>query len=257
MAFRRDKNQSGEWEKPYFQQRGWLISAGFLLAMVGLAGVAALYDGGSSEGGADATQGQHSASPSAPPSEEGGAPSGNGRPAGCRTDDSDQRKPTKAPADMRWKNIGSETVPTSPSAGPLTYDNPVWSCFAHTPMGAVMAAHSIIQHIPYAGWRELAEKQMVPGKNRETFLRERAGEEDRKLSAPSQGSQYAGFSVLGYSKEKASIMILIKFSEVYFTLPVDTEWRDGDWKLVLRKDGSYSPDPTMVDSTNGFVMWGK
>ncbi|MET8180106.1 hypothetical protein [Streptomyces sp. NPDC005336] len=253
MALRRDKDDSGEWEKPFFHQRGWLISAGFLLAMLGLAGVAALSDVGDSGKSSDT---QHSASPSAIPSKSSESRSGSKRPAGCRTDDSDQDKPTKPPADMRWKNIGSETVPTSPTAGPLKYNEPIWSCFAHTPMGAVMAVHSIIQHIPYAGWRELAEEQMAAGEGRDAFLRKRAKEEDRPLSAPSQGSQYAGFSVLAYSKKQASIVILMKFSEVYFTLPVDAKWQDGDWQLVLRKDGSYSPDPTMVNGTNGFVMWG-
>src|ERR1044072_1966756 len=132
MALRRDKQESGEWEKPLLHQRGWLVSAGFLLAMGGVAGGGALDD----VGDPDTTSGPSASSSTKPPENDGGR-SGSGRPAGCRTDDSDQSKPTKGPDDMRWKNIGSETVPISPTAGPLKYNGPVWSCFAQNPRRAL------------------------------------------------------------------------------------------------------------------------
>ncbi|OEU96572.1 hypothetical protein [Streptomyces oceani] len=255
---RRSKHDEGEWEQPFYQQRGWLLSAGFLLALVALAGMAALVDIGDSSSGTQATNDEDRPSPSSSERKPGGDRAEDGRPAGCRTDDSAQEEPTEPPKDLKWKNIGSNPVPTSPTAGPLQFDGPVWSCYAHTPMGAVMAAHSIIQHIPYSGWEELAEEQFVPNKGREVFLKKRAEEEDRPLSAPPNDIQYAGFQMLSYSKEQASVMMLLHFSaDVYFSAPVDLQWHEGDWKLELSSDGSYSPDPTMVDGTNGFVTWGK
>lgn len=250
---RGDQQQSGEWEKPLFQQRGWVISAGFLLAVVVFAGLAAVGvgDGDSSES-PESKPSPHSSDPQAP-----GDGSDGGRPAGCRTDDHDQEKPTEPPQDMRWKNVGADVIPTSASAGPTKYDGPVWSCFAHTPMGAVMAVHTITQHISHSGWRDVAKEQMVPGKGRDVFMRKRAREKSKTSGSAPNSTRYAGFQVLGYSKKQASVMVLMELAKkAYYTIPIEVRWQDGDWKLVQRKDGSYSPNPSLVDSARGYVTWG-
>jgi hypothetical protein len=245
---------SGEWsEQPFWQQRGWILAAGFLLSMVALSVVAFV---AGDEGGEKKPEARLSATPSAAGS-PGATGQGDGRPAGCRTDDSDRTVPTETPEHVQWKNAGSLPVPTSRTAGPLAYDDPVWSCYAHTPMGAVMAAHSITSWIGYPGWREVAEKQMLPGPPRDAFLEARAKEKDKPLSAPPSAGAYAGFAVLSYTEERASVMILVEFgTEAYFSIPVDVQWHQGDWKLMLRPDGTYSPDPQVVRATDGFVTWG-
>ncbi|MFD7548342.1 hypothetical protein [Streptomyces sp. NPDC059816] len=257
MEFRRAPQESGEWKTPLLQQRGWVLSAGFLFTMLVLAGVAAVTSGGDE----DSSQPSPQASATAEKSEDdapSGLGSGDGRAPECRTADRDTSLPKNSPRDLKWKNLGSMSVPVSELSGPKHFNGPIWSCYAHTPMGAVMAAHSITSRISYPGWRELAERQMVPGKARDKFLEARAKEKDKSLSAPPEDGRYAGFSVLSFTKERTSLMMLLEYAEgAYFTVSVNMQWQDGDWKLILRSDGSYSPDPSIVSDDTGFIAWGK
>ncbi|MFD8171433.1 hypothetical protein [Streptomyces sp. NPDC059709] len=41
----RSRGGSGEWEKPFWQQRGWILSAGFLATLL-VIGLIALMSGG-------------------------------------------------------------------------------------------------------------------------------------------------------------------------------------------------------------------
>src|SRR5262245_6504931 len=103
MASRGSRGNSGEWDKPFWQQRGWLISAAFLLSMFLIGGFVLLTDDGTTN---DTGQPQPSASASgkssgAPSGQPSGKPSGaaEGRPAGCSTNDADQSTPQQSPAD--------------------------------------------------------------------------------------------------------------------------------------------------------------
>lgn len=242
---------SGEWEKPFWQQRGWILSAAFLLALLfmGVIGVAV---GGSS----NTTQADNNPTPT-PTATQAGGGAADTRPAGCRTDDSDQEKPTTVPKDFRWKANGTTLVPVSKTAGPLKYDGPVWSCFAHTPMGAVLAIHSITDHLGYAGWREVIERQVVPGKGRDALIASRSQDEDRPKSGKAEASGYSGFAVLSYSKEAATVMVLVRGPNagVYGTASVNVAWHDGDWKLAPEPDGTIYSGVAQVSGTNGFVTW--
>ncbi|ULR52758.1 hypothetical protein [Streptomyces deccanensis] len=243
---------SGEWEKPFWQQRGWILSAAFLLALLfmGVVGVALGGDG-------DTTRADDDPAPSPSPTATRSGGAGDTRPAGCRTDDSDQKKPTAVPKDFRWRANGTTLVPVSKSAGPLKYDGPVWSCFAHTPMGAVLAVHSITDHLGYAGWREVIERQVVPGQGRDALAASRAQEEDRRKSGKAEASGYSGFAVLAYSEEAATVMVLVRGPNagVYGTASVNVAWHEGDWKLAPESDGTIYSGVAQVSGTNGFVTW--
>lgn len=247
---------SGEWEKPFWQQRGWILSAGFLLALL-LVGVVALV---SRDGGTPAEAGGGPAPKPAPSATGSSAPdpgNADARPPGCRTDDSDQEKPKKVPKDFEWKANGTGLVPVSKSAGPLTYDGPVWSCFAHTPMGAVLSAHAITDHLSYAGWRKVVDRQVVPGAGRDALIANRSQEEDKPSSGKADAGGYAGFSVLAYNKEEATVMFLVRGPNagVYGTVSVTVRWHDGDWKLAPDADGTVYSGMAQVSGTQGFVTW--
>jgi hypothetical protein len=249
----RSRGGSGEWEQPFWQQRGWILSAGFLLVLLVLAVFTMATSGDEDPAGA-------SADPSPTPSATHGSGGGSGsdaRPAGCRTDDSDQAKPTAAPADFSWKADGTGLVPVSKTAGPIKYDGPVWSCFAHTPMGAVLAAHSITDHLSYPGWRKVVERQVVPGAGRDALIASRSQEDDKPTSGKADPGGYAGFSVLSYNKKEATLMFLLRGpnSGTYGSASVTVRWKDGDWKLAPDPDGTVYSGMAQVSDTQGFVTW--
>jgi hypothetical protein len=246
---------SGEWNKPFWQQRGWLLSAAFMAVLLIVGVVAVVSSGGDTPPRADSgPEPTGTTVPSASASDGEGT---EARPDGCRTDDSDQTKPTAAPKDFAWKANGTGLVPVSRTAGPLKFDGPVWSCYAHTPTGAVFAAHGIADHFSYEGWREVFERQVVPGPGRDAMIAKRENEKDKSTSGQTGAGGYAGFSILSYSKDEATVMLLIRgpskgqFGAVSLTL----QWHEGDWKIAPDPDGTVYSGMVEVSGTNGFVMW--
>ncbi|MFE7759918.1 hypothetical protein [Streptomyces sp. NPDC057438] len=250
---------SGEWEQPFWQQRGWILSAGFLVVLLVLAVLFAVTgDGGK---GPAAASGGPDPAPTSTASPDGRSGSKKGgsdtRPAGCRTDDRDQAKPTEAPRDFRWKANGTGLVPVSKAAGPLKYDGPVWSCFAHTPLGAVMAAHSITDHLSYDGWRKVVHQQVVPGAGRDALVASRSQEADKSTTGSPDAGGYAGFTVLSYDETRATVMVLVRGmgDGGFGSASVTMRWQDGDWKLSPDPDGTVYSGVSQVSGTDGFVTW--
>ncbi|CBG70856.1 MULTISPECIES: hypothetical protein [Streptomyces] len=250
---------SGEWEQPFWQQRGWILSAGFLVVLLVLAVLFAVTgDGGQGPAGASGDPDPAPTSASPPGGKSGSKKGGSDtRPAGCRTDDRDQAKPTEAPGDFRWKANGTGLVPVSKAAGPLKYDGPVWSCFAHTPMGAVMAAHSITDHLSYDGWRKVVRQQVVPGAGRDALVASRSQEADKSTTGSPDAGGYAGFTVLSYDETRATVMVLVRGmgDGGFGSASVTMRWQDGDWKLSPDPDGTVYSGVSQVSGTDGFVTW--
>jgi hypothetical protein len=250
----RPQGGSGEWEQPFWQQRGWILSAGFLLVLLVLAGFTMVSGGDGRPAAASGGPG-HGPTPSADADRGGGRP--DARPAGCRTDDSDQAKPTRAPKDFTWKADGTGLVPVSRTVGPLTFHGPVWSCYARTPMGSVMAAHAITDHLSYPGWREVVDRQVVPGAGRDALVESRAAAGDKPTSGAPDGGGYAGFTVLSYDKKKSTVMFVVRVpgKDAYGTASVTLRWLDGDWKLAPDADGTVYSGMSQISGTKGFVTW--
>lgn len=249
----RAKGGSGEWEQPFWHQRGWIASAGFLLVLLVIAGIALVRGsgGGTAPAALDPTP-----TPSASSGDGGGGTGTDQRPTGCRTDDSDQAKPTHAPKDFRWKADGTGLVPVSRTAGPLKYDGPVWSCFAHTPMGAVMAAHAITDHLSYPGWRKVVDAQVVPGTGRDALIMSRSQQPDKPTSGKPDVGGYAGFTVLSYDKKEATLMFLLRGpANSYGSASVTVRWQGGDWKLAPDDDGTIYEGMAKVTGSEGFIGW--
>ncbi|MFD5555400.1 hypothetical protein ACFWIA_16370 [Streptomyces sp. NPDC127068] len=233
------------------RRRAWIPAAGMLLTLAALGGCGSpdRNDGASPKAPALSSPGSSTAK---------GSGTDGGRPTGCRTDDSDQRKPTAPPKDLYWKANGTHLVPLSKTAGPLKFDGRVWYCFARTPMGAVLAAHSIADKFGAAGWREVAERQVLPGPGRDAFITDRAKEEDDTGSEQPSGVVYAGFTVLSYDQKQATVMVLagVPENERYASLSVNLRWHEGDWKVVPDPDGTLYGGGSRTDGTDGFVTWG-
>lgn len=244
-------------EGPFYKQRGWINAAVFLtflvvMSLVGLmAGGQDVHTASSSQEALSGLRGP--LSPGDPLRVRSGP---GGRPANCGTDDKDTARPTVAPHDVRWKQLDSVLVPTSPSAGPLHTDTGVWWCFAHTPTGALLAAHTIPTQLSGDGWRAVAEQQLVPGDSRDRFVTRKASEGGTDARHGSVG-RFMGFSVASYTHDVATVRLLVSNpAGGYLSTSVSLRWRDGDWKVTPRTDGSVYSSVSPTTKTGGFVMWG-
>ncbi|MFF0106202.1 hypothetical protein [Streptomyces hirsutus] len=229
---------------PYWRQRGWQLSAGFLAGAVVLGGLVALTSGGDGSARAPAAGREPVAA--------------HGRPGDCRTDDSaGDTRPEAAPKDVTWRMIGAVRVPVSPTAGPVRTGSTPWWCFAHTATGAVMAAHVITSQMGMADWETVAERQLVPGLARDMFVFTRRTIEDAPSEEVDQASvaSYVGFSVRSYAKSAASVNLLMRGSDGFTGTTVNLRWEEGDWKILPFGDGSLYSTLSPVQNTNGYLLW--
>jgi hypothetical protein len=126
----------------------------------------------------------------------------------CPTSPQDSTIPTAPPADLRWKGIGAIEVPTSASDGPFRVQGDVQSCFAHSPMGAVLAAYDIFATLlSPEGMTSAALAGIAPGPGRQAYI---AGTRAQGIPTLTPGElvQPVGFQVVAYTPEQATIETL-------------------------------------------------
>lgn len=158
--------------------------------------------------------------------------------------------PTSEPADIKWARIEGWAFPISASAGPgkRPAAGP-WSCFARTPMGAVIAAYTIDLRLSFVSDFEAAVKQQVsPGVGRDALLAQ--GSE-----RPEAITDTKGFIVESYTPDDAVISLYVVQQGESFTCSVEVQWRDGDWKLRALADGSTSSG-CIRSAPPKYVPWG-
>jgi hypothetical protein len=182
----------------------------------------------------------------------------SGRPsaAGCSPSDTSQDIPHSAPAGVTWSLFHAIAVPSSPAAGPLIIEGDVARCYAHTPLGALLANVQISTRFFLGpGWRTVTEAQVMPGPNRDIWIRNRSkvsGNPDQ----PGSFGQSAGFRFTTYTPQTAVIQVVSRGPDGGLWVYTETMVWDGDWKLQLTPDGSASPQPQQVRTLDGFIAWG-
>jgi hypothetical protein len=176
---------------------------------------------------------------------------------GCPVSPDSGSLPTAPPADLRWKGDGAIEVPVSASDGPFRVQGDVPSCFAHSPMGAVIAAYDIFGSLlSPQGMTSAALAGLAPGPGRQVYI---AGTRARGIPTltPEELVQPVGFRVVVYTPRQAIIETLASASSQYFQADERTlVWSGRDWRLLLAPDGSIDPGPRLVQSAAGFVLWG-
>lgn len=174
---------------------------------------------------------------------------------GCKAPPSDDRR---VPADLRWKVSQGVTWPVSATVGPTTTTDGFPACFAHSPVGAALAAvtmlYAQIDHSPLSvGKFYLADS---PGKSK--LLQEtKAGTPSQlKSQLESNGISLVGFQVEEYGNKRAAIRLILRIPGSltgYRGLPYPMQWTNGDWKVYPLDTGSTGqPSDSEIGS---FTYW--
>lgn len=181
-------------------------------------------------------------------------PAGNAAGTACRPGESDQAIPRSAPP-VTWTLFNSIAVPKSVTAGPLDVRAEVPRCYAHTPVGALIAQQQISIRAGFGpAWRSIMREQMVPGPGREAFARARAA--FVPSSQPGSYAQTAGFRFISYSPASAVIQIASRAPDGGLWATTSTMVWDGMWKLQPTTDGKTASAAQELTSLEGFVAWG-
>lgn len=180
----------------------------------------------------------------------------SGRANSCGLTDTNQTPPTSTPKDITWQLIKGDAMPVSPIAGPGKVEGPIARCYAHTPLGALIAASQIGDRIGVASNREAIEilkKQAAPGPGVDRGLQVLTGPE---VGDGSTDGQTAGFRFASYTPDTAVINLVSRMNNGTFNVATFTmKWLDGDWKIQLQDSGADSSPVSQVTSLAGFVPW--
>lgn len=172
----------------------------------------------------------------------------------CNLDDSDQEIPTVGP-EADWIEYGPSKAPRSEAAGPAVQDGLVWSCFAHTPTGALFASAYAVWALAWNDYEAVVEKNVVPSPAVDAFLAARA-EEPEATVKPGTAPGIGGFRFESYEGDTATVQIGLRYGTNERMARVFLVWDEeaGDWKIDLAKnDPSFITNE--VTSIQNFTPW--
>lgn len=207
--------------------------------------------------GAVALSGRDS-TPAGPAGPAAAASAPAAEPASAPTAPADAAPLLVAP-EVGWQLFAGVPLPYSPIAGPLAVDGPVSSGYARSQTGALIAAVQLGTRYlltPGEGWREVLDRQVLPGVGRDVFARNRAGVDAD--DPPGTYGQIAGFRFVAYTPDVASIQLVSRFPATgnLQVVTLTVHWTGGDWRLQLQPDGGSSPTAQAIGDLDGFVVWG-
>lgn len=164
-----------------------------------------------------------------------------------------------APEGVRWQLFMGVALPYSPTAGPTVVNGPVYGGFERSQPGALLAAVQLGTRYlltPGEGWREVLERQVLPGAGRDAFVRNRVGIDPQ--APPGSYGQITGFRIVTFTPDVAVVQLVSRFptSGVLQVSTTTVRWVDDDWRLQLQPDGGTSPTAQAVPTLDGFVVWG-
>ena len=180
--------------------------------------------------------------------------------SGCHLPAGSQDVLSVAPAGITWQLWQGIALPYSKTAGPELVQGDVARCYAHSPLGALLAAVQISYRFTVSSdWQPIVYEQVMSGPGRNALIRmeKAAAKQPNPPSPPGTYTQVAGFSFVTYTPEVAVIDIVSRSDNGVMQVGTYTvQWSNDDWKLMLQPDGSFTPPVQPVSSLVGYVEWG-
>jgi hypothetical protein len=177
--------------------------------------------------------------------------------AGCTLPTGDQTVPEGTPQGVTWQIYESVALPQSPIYGPQHIDGDIARCYAHNPVGALIAATQIAARIELAPDVKPAKEQLVANAGQRAFI----ATQQKALNSgngvdPGTYAQFAGFKYVTYTPAVAVIEVATKTPEAVLQASTLTvKWMDGDWKLELQPTGDTTPNVLPLSNLVGYSTW--
>jgi hypothetical protein len=160
----------------------------------------------------------------------------------CTADDSDQEVPVEAPAADAWPEVNGVGVPVSDTYGPVNRDGEVWTCFSHSPTGALFAAAYLQAGLSTAAVRE----EYITD---DPDLEEGDGD-------PSTGTSLRGYKFTAYDESTVSIELVVETASngesILVAMPTTLYWDDG-WTST--REAFTSAEPRQITGLSGYTQW--
>jgi hypothetical protein len=169
--------------------------------------------------------------------------------------------PTAAPAGTTWTIYETVALPTLPGVGPAHVDGPIATGYAHTPLGALLAAmNESTRYLlaPDDRWQQAADAMLAPGPGKDAWARMRSAHPYGPQGATTGGgsfAQIAGFQFVSYAPADAVIQIATRTSSGNLQVGATHLTWDGDWKTVMAPSGGLAANIQAIPNLAGFVEW--
>lgn len=195
--------------------------------------------------------------PSGAPSDSGGestSPEGGDEPVAgeCDAKEGDDSLPSEAPAVDAWAPLGSTAVPTSETYGPYVQDGDLWTCYEHSPVGALLATNYVWAAM--GNVQGFAETWIEPGEFQDAVLEQEQSTESPEMSGT---TTLAGYRYVSYTPDAAVIDVAVEYSNAdgtaHLAMRLAVKWEEDRWMVDPESLGS---DYTPLESLDGYVRWG-
>jgi hypothetical protein len=169
--------------------------------------------------------------------------------------------PSSAPIGTTWTIYASVALPSLPGEGPAHVDGAIATSYAHTPLGALLAAANEGYRYLLAGddqWQAAAQQMLAPGPGYDAWQAARAAHPYGPAGAAGDDhlAQLAGFQFVSYTPSDAVLQVVTRDPNGVLQVGAQhVSWRDGDWRFVLAPDGSQLANVQQADSLEGFIEW--
>jgi hypothetical protein len=179
----------------------------------------------------------------------------------CPTDTSQTAPPAGPPAGLSWRPLSGQTPTQLPYGGdrygPCHPTATVATGYAHTPVGALIAATQIMIRSSASGpiGMQTIQRQVAGGPWKQKMLDNLSGQTADPNAA---GAGITAYAINSYTPEACDVSVAIHYpappNDLVFRINV--QWDDGDWKMLAPVGGDWSAAVSQPTTLDGFVSWG-
>jgi hypothetical protein len=177
--------------------------------------------------------------------------------AGCSLPEGNQQAPTVGPA-LEWVTVGLMQAPQAPTTfGPQREHDGIGVCFAHNPIGSLLAAINFFAQATVASPVQLIQTLTANTPEQDVALAQARQGQDQLLqnSDGDPGSvQVMGYQIVDYTPAQANANVVLEGPGGQLAaVECELDWQSGDWKFVIPSGGQLNSAP--VATMDGFVSW--
>jgi hypothetical protein len=171
----------------------------------------------------------------------------------CDVDSRNQDIPVAGP-EATWTAVDYLLVPSSNEYGPAPLEGSEWSCFAHSPTGALFAAAHVLAGAVGPDYESFMAAAAVDNAALQTWMT--AQNPETHTQTPGDVAQFAGFQMTSVEADRVTVKLGLSQSDVSGSYTVDMVWDDvdGTWKVDMGAS-TFFDNLAILDNLNAFTPW--